>query len=138
MYIFIAVRLVPKSRSEAELFFPPRPKSSYEAVSLRTVNDVVAVAVNIQGVDVFLDGCKTLITTLLIQVIQLIRAPSEATVEPRRSVLLYTNLLAAPRSLRNWLILHVRPSWARDRVPRTRGSEMGGRFRRVPWHRTRP
>jgi hypothetical protein len=60
-------------------------------------------------VDVFLDGCKTLITTLLIQVIQLIRAPSEATVEPRRSVLLYTNLLAAPSSLRNWLILHVRP-----------------------------
>jgi hypothetical protein len=60
-------------------------------------------------VDVFLDGCKTLITTLLIQVIQLIRALSEATVELRGSVLLYTNLLAAPSSLRNWLILHVRP-----------------------------
>jgi hypothetical protein len=39
----------------------------------------------------------------------LIRALSEATVESRRSVLLYTNLLAAPSSLRNWLILHVRP-----------------------------
>jgi hypothetical protein len=60
-------------------------------------------------VDVFLDGCKTLITTLLIQVIQLIRDLSEATVETRRSVLLYTNLLAAPSSLRIWLILHVGP-----------------------------
>jgi hypothetical protein len=29
--------------------------------------------------------------------------------EPRRSVLLYTNLLAAPSSLRNWLVFHVRP-----------------------------
>jgi hypothetical protein len=61
------------------------------------------------SVEVYLDGCKTLISTLSIQVIQLIRALSEATVEPRRSVLLYTNLLAAPGSLRNWLILHVGP-----------------------------
>jgi hypothetical protein len=65
--------------------------------------------INVGIVDVFLDGCKTLITTLLIQVIQLIRALSEATIERRRSVLLYANLLAAPSNLRNWLILHVGP-----------------------------
>jgi hypothetical protein len=72
-------------------------------------HSVFRYAVEDDIVDVFLDGCKTLITTLLIQVIHLIRALSEATVEPRRSVLLYTNLLAAPSSLRNWLILHVGP-----------------------------